>query len=174
MNLEEVVIQSPRLQIIPLSEKYAENIFQEFKEAITYYMYPKPHQTIADTVRFIEKSLAERQAGTRLQMVILNHQTGEFLGMCGIHRLDKKMPELGLWIKESAQGQGYGKEAMVAVKAWADQNLEFEFIRYPVAKENSNSRKIAEFLGGKIAKEYNKTMQTGRTWAMVQYWIPKK
>ena len=82
-----------------------------------------------------------------------------------------KKPELGIWIKKSAHGNGYGKEAMVALKKWADKNLKYDYILYPVAQDNLASRKIPEFLGGKIEHEYDEETQNGVTLHFIEYRI---
>ena len=98
------------------------------------------------------------------------------MGCAGLHHIDKKTPELGIWIKKSAHGHGYGKETMVALKEWADKNLSYEYILYPVAKENYPSRKIPEFLHGKVEREYDKINMSGKKLHLLEYRIypPKK
>ena len=87
------------------------------------------------------------------------------------YRLTPKTPELGIWIKKSAHGHGYGKEAVVALKEWANENIEYEYILYPVVDENYASRRIPEFLGGKIAREYDKESMSGKKWHFIEYRI---
>ena len=118
-----------------------------------------------------ETSIKENKAGTNLQMVVLNKETGDFLGCAGLHKIDEKTPELGIWIKKSAHGHGYGKEAMHALKSWADQNLNYDYILYPVDTRNVVSRRIPESLGGKITREYSLVSETGRKLHMVEYRI---
>lgn len=176
MDLSRATIETDRLLIVPVAMKYKEAIFREFQEPVTKFMYPKPAKEIAETEQFIKESLEGLKKGTNLQMVILTKAavkaTAEFLGCAGLHDLDKEKPEMGIWIKASAHGKKYGREAMAGVKQWADQNLRYGHIRYPVAAQNIASRKIAESLGGKVQKEYKKTMQSGRVYLMVEYWIP--
>ena len=60
------------------------------------------------------------------------------------------MLETGIWIKESAQGHGYGREAVAAVIKWASEKFRPSGFLYPVVDENTPSRRLAEALGGKI------------------------
>jgi len=60
------------------------------------------------------------------------------------------MLETGVWIKESAQGRGYGREAVAAVIKWASEKFRPSGFLYPVVDENTPSRRLAETLGGKI------------------------
>ena len=57
-------------------------------------------------------------------------------------------PELGIWIREDVHGQGYGREAVAALAAWARATFAPQSLRYPVAEPNTASRRIALGLGG--------------------------
>lgn len=172
MDLSNTKIETERLLIVPITMEYLEIIFREFQEPITEFMYPKPPVKIEETKQFIEGSLDGLKDGNNLQMVVLEKATGDFLGCAGLHELDKDDPELGIWIKKSAHGKKYGREAMAGIKKWADENIKYSYIRYPVAAQNIPSRKIPESLGGVVKKEYDKKMLSGRTYHMVEYWIP--
>jgi hypothetical protein len=41
----------------------------------------------------------------------------------GLHRIGNAEPELDIWLKEQAQGIGYGREAVAAAIAWASREL---------------------------------------------------
>ncbi len=170
----EYQIETENLLLRPLSLEYKEDIFREFTAEIAKYMCPQPAKEISETVAFIEKSQNELSAGTDLVVVMLKKNTEEFLGTGGVHKIKTPHPELGVWIKKSAHGRGYGKEAMHALKNWADKNLEYEYIRYPVAKENIASRKIPESLGGKLIREYFGKRSDGEEMLEVEYHIPKQ
>ena len=58
-----------------------------------------------------------------------------------------------MWVKQSAHGKKIGREAVVALEEWAQHNIDFDYIRYPVSQENIPSRKIAESLGGIVEKD---------------------
>ncbi len=170
INLD-VKITTKHLLLVPVSLDYAEEIFREFTPEITTFIYPKPATKIEDSINFITTAIQERQAGTDLNVAILSNQTGEYLGGAGLHKIHTDTPELGIWIKKTAHGSGYGKEAIFALKEWADQNLTYKYLTYPVAKENIPSRHIPEALGGIIAKEYDKTNLSGNTHFMLEYHI---
>ncbi len=153
-NLLNEKIETERLLLIPISEKYIDEIYEEFTEDVSVFMYPQPTGKIEDTKNFINESRSGLKAGTNLQLVILNKETNEFLGCAGLHNLDKTL-EFGIWLKKSAQGYKYGQEAMQAIKGWADENLNYNYILYPVAEDNIASKKIPEMLGGHIFRAYD-------------------
>jgi RimJ/RimL family protein N-acetyltransferase len=92
------------------------------------------------------------KAGDRsvFAFVIRRMDSMECLGIAGIDEADQPMPELGIWLKETAYGQGYGTEAVSALATWATEALGKTTFLYPVAEENVASRRIAEKLNGKI------------------------
>ncbi len=70
--------------------------------------------------------------------------------MAGLKGIASDSPELGVWLKEAAHGQGYGREVVRAVAEWASGSLGATGFVYPVAVQNIASRPIAESLNGQI------------------------
>lgn len=174
MDTTKIIITTERLLLVPLSLEYAEDLFAEFTDEITEYMYPKTPINIQETIDYITQAIPKMQKGTDMTRVILNKDTKEFLGAGGLHQLDTDTPEPGIWIKKSAHGNGYGKEAIAALKDWAEKNLKYSYLKYPVDKRNIGSRKIAESLGGIIEDEYQKANMAGKMLDEVEYRIYKK
>ncbi|NJR18309.1 MAG: GNAT family N-acetyltransferase [Calothrix sp. CSU_2_0] len=174
MNLLQIEIITNRLVLKVIDMQYKTEIFREFTAEITTYMYPRAANEISDTEAFIQNSLAGLREGCNLQLVILKKNTKEFLGCTGIHRMNTKMPEFGIWLKKSAQGNHYGFETIAALKKWGEENLDCEGFVYPVDRDNYPSRRIPERLGGKIVKEYNKENLSLNILHLVEYWIPKQ
>ena len=70
--------------------------------------------------------------------------------MASLEDADSVSPELGLWLKESAHGQGFGREVVAALVEWGHATLGKGSFIYPVAVQNTASRRIAENLHGEI------------------------
>lgn len=172
-NLLNIIITTKRLSLKPILMEYKEEIYKEFTKDITTFMIPRPAKDISETEDFINDSIEKLKGGTNLQLVILDKETKEFLGCAGLHEVGKKNPELGIWVKKSAHGQALGKETIIALKEWADENLDYNYILYPVDEENIPSRKIAEALGGKIAREYDQKTIGGNILRYIEYRIYK-
>lgn len=170
MSYKDVAIETERLRLVPIESKYREEIFREFTKTVTKYMFPQPTGDIKDIDAFIQESLLGIEDGTNLQLVFLK-KNGEFLGCGGLHHTDRSAPEMGIWIKESSWGNGYGREAMRGVKDWADRYVDYEYILYPVAKANRPSQKIAESLGGQKIKEFIGKNQNGEEFEEIMYHI---
>lgn len=171
MDTSTIAIETNNLTLRGINEDYASEIFREFDDKITTHMSPRPAKNIAETLDFIKSSVERNKAGTNLQIVILKKETQEFLGCGGLHNIDTATPELGIWIKKSAHGHGYGREAITALKNWADDNIDYDYILYPVVDLNIASRKIPESLGGRVEREYDEEEMQGRKQHLVEYRI---
>ena len=175
MNLFEIIIETDRLLLKPISFNFAEDIFNEFTWEITEYMYPKPAEKIEDTKKFIENSLVKLKNGIDLQMVVVNKMNSEFIGCIGLHNINTLEPELGIWIKKSSHKNGYGLEAINGLIDWANKNIKFNYLKYPADKRNIASKKIPEKNNGKIMKELKIIGAAGNELYINEYWIyPKK
>lgn len=151
-DLSEVIIESERLTLKPISLEYADDIFREFTSGIAVFMFPQPNDDVGQVIHWIKTDLLRLKVGSNLQMVALN-KNGEFLGCVGLHNLKTRTPELGIWLKKSAHGQKYGVEAIGLLVDWANNNLDFDHLVYPVVKENMASRNVAEKNGGVFVEE---------------------
>ena len=116
---------------------------------------------------------ARRQAMLRcedrpdLSPVVRHDSSGECLGIIRIDGIDSPCLELRVRIKKTAQGQGYGREAVRAVAEWASRTLGKASLIYPVAVQNVPSRRIAEVLGSKVVGD-----RTNPKYEAVVYKIP--
>lgn len=172
-TLETVRLESTRLILKPISLEYKEEIFQEFTGEITTFMYPKAAVNVKETENVLSDMIRKRENKTDLTLVILKKETLEFLGMCSIHNIYTNTPELGIWTKKSAHGNGFGREAIHLLKDWVDKNLEYEYLSYPVDKRNIASRQIPESLGGQVFREFQQTNSSGNLLDEVEYRIYK-
>ncbi|MEH2227616.1 GNAT family N-acetyltransferase [Nostoc sp.] len=172
-NLEKVSLESKRLILQTISLEHTEDVFREFTSEITTFMYPKPAQSLSETEKIIREMILQRENHTDLVLVILKKDGLEFLGICEVGAIDTQTPELGIWLKKSAHGHGFGREAIDALKGWVDKKVEYNYLSYPVDKRNIPSRKIAESLGGKVFREFQQINKSGDLLDEVEYRIYK-
>ena len=166
-------IEGERIVLKPITLNYTNVIYTEFSPEITVYMFPRSAERISETEKFIRAASRQRAAGTDLIFVILDQQTGEFSGVCGLHNTGKAyQPEFGIWLKKGAQGKGLGLEAISALKKWSERTLMVDCFIYPVDRRNQPSRKIAETLNGEIIDEKKVKALSGRMLDEVIYLIP--
>jgi RimJ/RimL family protein N-acetyltransferase len=145
---EMIIIESPRLQLSQFQITDAEEVFACITPTITRFMRWDP-PTWSEYVARCEQRLRASNPNI-LSFVIRRRDSNECLGMAGLEGSDRPSPELGLWIKESAHRQGFGREVVAALAGWAHKNLGKESFIYPVAVQNTASRRIAEGFQGKI------------------------
>lgn len=153
MEIETIQIETQRILLVPTTEKYVQDIFENFDEETTKYMFPKTPEKIDETLDWIHHVLEKRKNQEELQMTILAKETKEFLGNVGLHNIKTPTPELGIRIKKSAYGKKIGREAVGVLIDRANNNLNYEYLVYPVDKDNIPSRKIAESFGGVFEKD---------------------
>ena len=165
-------IQGDRVRLLPVSSRFANDIFREFTEEITRFMMPPAATDISQTLDFIQRSEEGLSRGEEWVFAITD-LNDDFLGCAGLHgRESSETPELGIWIKKSAHGRRLGREAITCLHSWASQFFAVDYFIYPVDKKNIGSRKIAESLGGKVIKEQEVVSLSGNLLDEVVYHIP--
>ena len=172
-DLDQLVIETPRLHIEAATMDFAEDIFKSFQPPVTDLMRPKPAKNLVFVKNYISECLSEMKAGRRLFVVVLTKEDRSFLGCFGLDELDTRHPRIGGWLKEEAHGQGYGTEAAKAIDDWCLENIDYEYIIWPSAVENVPSAKIAESLGAKVEREYVMQTEEGDNFDAVEYWLWK-
>ncbi|HJO96085.1 MAG TPA: GNAT family N-acetyltransferase [Victivallales bacterium] len=154
IDFTSTIIEGKRIVLQSRLNNFTETIFHEFSKEITRFMYPKPADKIDETLEFINNSINNMKTNSELILAITKKYNSEFLGCCGLHiKETPDTPELGIWLKKSAHGNKYGQEAIKTLIDWCKENIEFDYLIYPVDKKNIPSRKIPESLGGTIFRE---------------------
>lgn len=172
MNLNDVAIETKRLKLTAINDSHLIPIYKHFTISITKYMFPQPSGNIEDTKLFIKTALKGLSEGTNLQLVVHDKVTNKFLGCVGLHHIGSDDPELGVWIRKSFHSQGLGMEAVRGIIKWANENIKFDHLKYPVDKHNRSSRRIPLSCGGKFVKSYSLlNMNKTKELDVVEYWI---
>jgi RimJ/RimL family protein N-acetyltransferase/lysophospholipase L1-like esterase len=166
-------IITKRLRLVSISSEFIDDIFVNFTSEITKYMYPKQAANRSETEEFVTSSMKNNADGIENVVVVINKNTSEFLGCMGVHSLNTLNPVLGLWIKKSAHGHGYGIEGMSALIKYAYEHYNFHHLVYDVDKDNYPSWRIAEKNGGVIRREYVKYGASGNRLNLIEYWLYK-
>ena len=108
-----IVIQSPRLQLSQFQMMDAQEVFGCITPAIAKFMPWEP-PSWSEYVTRCEKRVQAPEP-TKFSFVIRRLDNRECLGMASLEDADSVSPELGLWLKESAHGQGFGREVVAAL-----------------------------------------------------------
>jgi RimJ/RimL family protein N-acetyltransferase len=143
-----IVILSPRLQLSQFQMMDTREVFGCITPGIAKFMpwEPPPWR---EYVTRCEKRVQAPEPN-KFSFVIRRLDNSECLGMASLEDADSVSPELGLWLKESAHGQGFGREVVASLVTWGHESLGKGSFTYPVAVQNVASRRIAENLHGEI------------------------
>lgn len=158
-------IETRRLTLRRFTLTDADEVFAAITPEVTRWMSWDPEPREAFAVRTEAMAVADPQAG--VSFVIRRRDTGACLGVAAAERLAEDLPELGIWLRIDAHGQGYGGETVEALLGWASAASGKLGFLWPVAVENTASRRIAERLGGEIIGAH-----TTRKYEAVVYRIP--
>lgn len=172
MDFLAVRTEGERVVLSPVSPEHTPAIFKEFTGDITRYMIPMPLRDMAHTNEFVDRCIENMKAGCEAVFAVTDVGSGEFLGICALHaNNDPQTPDLGVWIKKAAHGKRLGREAVRCLVAWARENIVFDYLAYPVDRDNIPSRKIAESLGGFVICERVRESMAGTKLNEVVYRI---
>jgi RimJ/RimL family protein N-acetyltransferase len=171
-DLSHVAITSSRLALRSSTAADGDEAFAEGNAAIARFMSWNPPASRDEFDGIHRAILAQMVTGENLSLTVRLMATREFLGSAGLHPADADLLETGIWIKRSAQRQGYGREAVAAVVAWASRRFRPSGLLWPVVDENLASRRLVESLGGQIigARRRQKPGDIERT--LLLYRIP--
>ncbi len=128
----------------------APDIFASISPAITRFMAWEPPATSADFEEVWRLWLVVAEDGTEFHFVARSRDDNRFLGIVGVHAARSGTPELGVWLRGDMHGKGLSRELIGAVIRWASGSLPVWHFEYPVAEENTASRRIAETYGGEV------------------------
>lgn len=170
LDNSNLTIESERIKLVSIREKYIPNIFKEFNDEITTYMYPIPAKNIAETTGLVKSIMKKNESGDDFTFIIIHKDTEEFIGMGGVHHLRKPFPEFGIWTTKHSHGNHYGFEAIQA--AYYYFSKKYSGFIYPVDKDNIPSKKIPLRLGGILKKRIDQLNMGGKVLHIEEYFIP--
>ena len=150
VDTHPIRILSQRLSIEPFCEQDAVESFSCISPSLTRYMSWEPPASLEEYAQVWGQWLPAIADGSDIVFTVRERVGARFAGLVGLHHTGSETPELGIWIREDKHGLGLGGEAVQAVVEWASQWVAAESFIYPVATQNSASRRIAEALGGVV------------------------
>ena len=123
-----IVIQSPRLQLSEFQMTDAPEVFACITPAISKFMPWEP-PSWSEYVARCEKR-AQAPEPNQFSFAIRRRDNNECLGMASFEHADSVSPEVGLWLKETAHRQGFGREVVAALVKWGHTTLGKESFIY--------------------------------------------
>jgi len=149
-------IETKRLMLTPISMDDKEFILQQFSDKIvTKYLYDQsPFTTIDEAIELIRFYNHPSQKECN-RWIISIKQTGEKIGTCGFHCLDRATQtiEAGYDLYPTYWGNGYMQEALVPAVEFAREYYRINKIEAHISVDNLASCKLVERLGFKMNGE---------------------
>jgi RimJ/RimL family protein N-acetyltransferase len=171
MDLISISLFSPRLRLKPFEPADAGEVWGASTFTLTRFMNWEPAPSLDAFAQIWRQWKPMLIKGTGIHFTARLQVTDEFIGMVALHDLTASEPEVGIWIKESRHGLGFGSEAVAAVAGLANQ-LGKAAVIYPVVEMNAASRRLAEKLGGVVVGTRTLRKAGGNELAEVVYRIP--
>ena len=137
------MLETERLIIQPYSNSFLEEYYKEFTDEITKYQYPDSFSNINTANEIVSGFVKDMEQGNMLELVILT-QEGEFIGSMEAFGIKEKTPEIGLWLKRSAHGKGYGYEALKGLLDHLNATGKYQYYIYEVDVRNVASIRLVE------------------------------
>ena len=102
-----------------------------------------------DALEYCRRSHARWLLREDLPVAIVERATGRIVGGSGIHRPDwaYRLFEIGYWLREDAQGQGYTTETVQLLTRLAFDDLDANRVELRIDTSNVRSLRVAERLG---------------------------
>lgn len=117
-------------------------------EVYPWLSWCHPGYKIGEAEQWIAGQARKQKDGVEFEFVILD-DAGAFLGGCGLNQIDwdKKVANLGYWVRSSAAGQGIAVQAVKLLSTWGFENTDLTRYEIKVALGNVRSQRVAEKAG---------------------------
>jgi ribosomal-protein-alanine N-acetyltransferase len=143
-------LMTPRLTLRPLAKRDVDAVFAMMSDSETmrFWDWPafKDRETVADVV---DAQLDDAQSGNALYWAVARTPEGEAIGSCDLSDVDRHhaRAEVGFLFNRSHWGNGYAREAMEAVTAFAFEDLNLQRLWARFHTGNVASQRLLQRLG---------------------------
>ena len=121
----------------------------------------KAVKTPADAERRLRLLALQLRAGDLYSFGIWRKENQEYIGDITLRRLarGKLFAEIGYYLDQEAEGQGYATEALKAMMRYAFQVLRMDCVNVRCAEGNDRSMRVAERCGFTYSRTYTPQVQ---------------
>ena len=119
---------------------------ESLSELAPWMSWATKNYTAEVAQNFVTISRAEWSSGGMYSFAVLNAQTNEFLGGCGLSHIHPvyHFCNLGYWIRSPQHGHGYAGRAARLIARFAFEKLNLIRAEIVIAKDNLASKRVAE------------------------------
>jgi len=145
-----VPLSTPRLDLVALTLAHASAVFAYASDPeISRLVDWSRHETVADSRRFVARSMVGYAQGGHYEWGLIRRQDGAFIGTCGLGEIDttRGVGTLGYVLAKPYWGRGYATEAAAAVLQFGFAHLGLRLIEANAFPENVASLRVMAKLG---------------------------
>ncbi|NJO92589.1 MAG: GNAT family N-acetyltransferase [Chloroflexia bacterium] len=170
------LIETERLALRELDLIDLESLHEILGDSATMKYYPSTY-SLEEVKSWLSRNIEsyEKHSFGLWAMVLKGEET--FIGQCGISMQDideELVPEIGYHINRNFWNKGYATEAANACMPYGFNNLDLESIYIHTYVKNIPSQRIAEKIGMKRIKVYDKHIKNHNvTWQHVVFRVNK-
>ncbi len=156
-DFSDVRLETARLILRSIRLGDEKLIFPEQTEEITqHWVGLEPADSPKELKERIRHSIEKSKETLYIELIVFTKNSHEFIGRCDIAGTDFDDFEIDLWVKKSAQRQGYAKEMVAVLLDWARKNTTLKYLVYSVTEGNIPSQALID----KEGKPLLRTWQT--------------
>jgi RimJ/RimL family protein N-acetyltransferase len=151
-NYLNLKIQDEKIQLITINLLNNQDILLHNTGNVREFFIP--FISIDKINKWIAEQRQKMEIGEKIELVIIDIQSNNFIGMVSLDNLKKDKIEPRIWISEKFQNMGYGKRALGLLIDWYRSIDNPKQIQYIADLRNENSKKLALSLGLIFSKEF--------------------
>jgi RimJ/RimL family protein N-acetyltransferase len=124
-------------------------IVESAVELAKWMPWANPTPDVANTEKWVRTAVAKFALRQEFHFLLFVKSGGGYIGTCGMHRFDAKIPmiEIGYWLRTPDCGNGYMSEAARAITTFALETLKCERAEIRCDARNVRSARVAELAG---------------------------
>jgi RimJ/RimL family protein N-acetyltransferase len=151
-NYLNLKIQNEKIQLMPITLSNNQDILIHNKGNVREFFIQ--FESMEKINEWIIEQRQKMEIGEKIELVIVDIQTNNFIGMVSLDNLEKDVIEPRIWIAEKFQNMGYGKSALKLLIEWYMTTENPKQIQYIADVHNENSKKLAISIGLKFSREF--------------------
>ena len=146
-------IDGPRVRLRPYRPEDAPAILEAVEESranlAPWMPWERTFRSLDDARIFVARTRARWILREDLTVGIFERSSGRFLGGSGLHRINWTLRkfEIGYWIRNTAEGQGFVTETVQILTRLAFDTLGANRVEIRMHVDNVRSRRVPERLG---------------------------
>lgn len=143
---ERLLIRAPELEDATELRDAVRSSRQTLRD---WLPWARKNVRLEETEEVLRQSIAHFVMRKDFRFHLYLKETGEFIGVAGLHRVDWTIPkfEIGFWLTTSFEGNGYMVEAVTRIADLAFQDLGARRVEVRCDEKNAKSRNVAERTG---------------------------